>query len=136
MTDEGESHGRKRETSPVKRIPPKRRSGDERATAGDHTPVKRPSGSYQAPLSFAQERLWFLDQLEPGDTAYNVPFHLRLTGTLDIDALRRSINEIVRRHDILRTTFPAVDGGPVQRHQVDLQRAERREVVLHLLGGR
>lgn len=112
MRDNGESHGRNKGASPARREAPERRHREERATALDHASVKRPS--YQAPVSFAQERLWFLDQLEPGDTSYNVPFNLRLTGTLDIGALRRSINEIVRRHDILRTTFPAVDGRPVQ----------------------
>lgn len=66
------------------------------------------------PLSFAQQRLWFLDQLTPGSTAYNIPMSVRLTGRLDADALERSMQEIVRRHEILRTTFRAVEGQPVQ----------------------
>src|SRR3989338_7601424 len=66
------------------------------------------------PTSFAQERLWFLDQLEPDNPAYNVPAAVRLTGQLDIEALRRSLNEIVRRHETLRTTFTSVEGRPVQ----------------------
>ena len=67
------------------------------------------------PLSFAQQRLWFLDQLEAGTaTAYNVPAALRLTGLLNIDALSRSLTEIVRRHEVLRTTFSMIDGQPVQ----------------------
>jgi amino acid adenylation domain-containing protein len=66
------------------------------------------------PLSFAQERLWFLDRLEPGSTAYNVPMAWRLGGVLDQAALERSLSEIVRRHEALRTTFTAVDGSPVQ----------------------
>ncbi|HEX8351419.1 MAG TPA: amino acid adenylation domain-containing protein, partial [Pyrinomonadaceae bacterium] len=67
------------------------------------------------PLSFAQQRLWFLDQLEPGASAYNVPLAVRLTGQLDAGALARSLSEIVSRHESLRTTFDvAADGQPVQ----------------------
>ncbi|HEY0022711.1 MAG TPA: amino acid adenylation domain-containing protein [Longimicrobium sp.] len=67
-----------------------------------------------APLSFAQERLWFLDQLDPGSAAYNVPGSWRLRGALDEAALERALGEIVRRHDALRTTFREVNGSPVQ----------------------
>jgi amino acid adenylation domain-containing protein len=66
------------------------------------------------PLSFAQQRLWFLDQLEPGSAAYNIPVALRLSGPLDVSALERSFSELVRRHEALRTTFPQVAGEPVQ----------------------
>lgn len=65
-------------------------------------------------LSFAQERLWFLDQLEPGSSFYNVTSALRLRGYLDVCALEFSVSEIIRRHEILRTTFPVVNGEPVQ----------------------
>ncbi|OYO30320.1 hypothetical protein CD932_03610, partial [Janthinobacterium sp. PC23-8] len=68
-----------------------------------------------APLSFAQQRLWFIDQLGVDGGLYNVPVAMRLTGRLDVAALRRSINEIVRRHAVLRTSFEARDGGAVQR---------------------
>jgi amino acid adenylation domain-containing protein len=68
----------------------------------------------RAPLSFAQERLWFLDQLEPGDAGYNMPGAVWLEGDLNVVALERSLNEIVRRHEILRTTFRAERGRPVQ----------------------
>ncbi len=68
----------------------------------------------QIPLSFAQERLWFLDQMEPGSPLYNIPVALRLTGALDVSALERSLAEIVRRHAALRTTFGQVAGRPVQ----------------------
>ncbi len=66
------------------------------------------------PLSFAQQRLWFLDQLEPGNAAYNVAAAVRLHGPLDLAAFRQSLNEIVSRHESLRTTFANVDGRPLQ----------------------
>ncbi len=66
------------------------------------------------PLSFAQQRLWFLDQLEPGLVAYNIPAAVRLVGRLDVPVLNWSLNEIVRRHESLRTTFDVVAGEPVQ----------------------
>jgi amino acid adenylation domain-containing protein len=65
-------------------------------------------------LSFAQQRLWFLDQLEPGSAFYNVPTAVRLQGPLDIEALERTLSEIVRRHEVLRTTFSSGEGQPVQ----------------------
>jgi|GEM_PF-192527 len=66
------------------------------------------------PLSFAQQRLWFIQQMDPSDTGYNVPFPLRLRGPLDAGALRRALGEVVRRHEALRTTFAAAPGGAVQ----------------------
>jgi amino acid adenylation domain-containing protein len=66
------------------------------------------------PLSFAQERLWFTDQLEPGSAVYNIPVVRWLGGALDEAALERSLGEIVRRHEALRTVFREVDGSPVQ----------------------
>ena len=64
--------------------------------------------------SFAQQRLWFLDQLSPGNLFYNIPVAVQLVGALDINALESSLNEIVRRHAALRTTFKAKGGIPVQ----------------------
>ena len=66
------------------------------------------------PLSFAQERLWFLDQLERESPFYNIPTAFYLRGSLNTVAFKQSINEIVRRHEVLRTTFTTVDGQPVQ----------------------
>jgi amino acid adenylation domain-containing protein len=66
------------------------------------------------PLSFAQQRLWFFDQLSPGSSAYNVPAVFRLNGLLQFAALERSLTEIVRRHEALRTVFQAVNGSPIQ----------------------
>jgi len=66
------------------------------------------------PLSYAQQRLWFLHQLDSHSTVYNIPYAVRLHGLLNIPAFEQSLNEIVRRHDILRTTFTMVNGNPVQ----------------------
>ncbi|WP_164020355.1 non-ribosomal peptide synthase/polyketide synthase [Pyxidicoccus trucidator] len=74
-------------------------------------PVERTSA---LPLSFAQQRLWFLDQLVPGSALYNMPAPLRLEGVLDTAALERSLTELIRRHEVLRTSFPAEAGQPFQ----------------------
>ncbi len=66
------------------------------------------------PLSFAQQRLWFFDQLIPNSPIYNIPTALQFHGHLDRVALEKSLNEIVRRHEVLRTTFAIADGQPVQ----------------------
>ncbi|MET0400710.1 MAG: amino acid adenylation domain-containing protein, partial [Longimicrobiaceae bacterium] len=66
------------------------------------------------PLSFAQQRLWFLHRLDPGGVAYNVPAVLRLRGPLDARALRRALAALVERHESLRTVFPVADGEPAQ----------------------
>ncbi|HVR97534.1 MAG TPA: amino acid adenylation domain-containing protein, partial [Thermoanaerobaculia bacterium] len=66
------------------------------------------------PLSFAQQRLWFIDQLEPGRSVYNMPVALRVEGPLDAAALAQSLGVVVRRHEALRTTFAVEEGIPVQ----------------------
>jgi amino acid adenylation domain-containing protein len=71
-------------------------------------------GTRHALCSFSQQRLWLLDQLEPGTSTYNTHKAIRLSGALDAGALQRSLGEIVSRHEALRTTFTAVDGEPVQ----------------------
>jgi hypothetical protein len=76
--------------------------------------VRAERGSGGLPLSFAQQRLWFMEQLEPGNAAYNSPRVVRLTGVLDYAALAAALTEIVRRHEVLRTSFPMVEGEPVQ----------------------
>ncbi|MHB9026168.1 MAG: amino acid adenylation domain-containing protein [Armatimonadota bacterium] len=78
-------------------------------------------------LSFAQQRLWYLDQLDPGKVVYNTLRVLRLSGRLDVAALERAINEVIRRHEVLRTNFHAVDGQPA------LVVAEERALALSVI---
>ncbi len=79
---------------------------------GEEIPRRKTGGG--TPLSFAQQRLWFLDQLEPDSGLYNIPIALRLSGPLDVAALRKTLDAIVARHEVLRTTFATVDGVPAQ----------------------
>ncbi len=81
-------------------------------SAQEIQPQKRSSTSF--PLSFAQQRLWFLDQLEPDTSLYTIPIAIRLRGVLDVQTLEQALNEIVRRHEILRTGFVILDGQPMQ----------------------
>ena len=67
------------------------------------------------PLSFAQQRMWFLYQMDSQNPAYNECPAIRLTGNLNIDILEQSLNAIIQRHEILRTTFPMVEGKPIQK---------------------
>ncbi len=85
----------------------------ESSAAGIEQIPLRPRG-VPHPLSHAQQRLWFLDQLDPGNPAYNIPGAVQLVGPLDIAALDRALNEIVRRHETLRTTIQTRAGRPVQ----------------------
>lgn len=77
-------------------------------------PLEPTQDEAPAPLSYAQQRLWFLDQLEPGSTAYNMPGAFRLQGRIEVNALQRALKEIVTRHAVLRTRFTLVDDEPVQ----------------------
>ncbi|MCP4660645.1 MAG: amino acid adenylation domain-containing protein, partial [bacterium] len=86
-----------------------------RALRGRVAPPLRPQARHaDLPLSFAQQRLWFFDQFHPGSAVYNMPSAVPLSGRLDGAVLRRSLNEIVRRHEALRTSFGEVGGQPVQ----------------------
>lgn len=78
------------------------------------SPLTRVSRDRDLPLSFSQQRLWFLHQLDPASTVYNLPMAARLKGELNVAALQRSLNELARRHEVLRTTFDMIDGKPVQ----------------------
>ncbi|HEU4835901.1 MAG TPA: amino acid adenylation domain-containing protein, partial [Pyrinomonadaceae bacterium] len=85
--------------------------------AGNGVTVRRLQAverSGKLPLSFAQQRLWFIDQLEPESAAYNIPAAVRLRGKLNVEALRRSFAEVVRRHEVLRTRFVTEAGEPQQ----------------------
>src|ERR1051326_4465351 len=86
------------------------------ASAGraDLPGIRRVEHGEDLPLSYAQQRLWFLHQLEPESSAYNITYALRLKGALDVRAVQNAITEIVRRHEVLRTTFAQSDTGPVQ----------------------
>jgi amino acid adenylation domain-containing protein/non-ribosomal peptide synthase protein (TIGR01720 family) len=79
-----------------------------------HAAIERCPRDGDLPLSFAQQRLWFLDQLEPGSPFYNIFAPVRLKGQLDLQALECTLTEIARRHEALRTTFPTVEGRAVQ----------------------
>jgi amino acid adenylation domain-containing protein len=81
------------------------------AVAAKITPIKDRD---ELPLSFAQQRIWFLDQLKPGDPYYNSPLFLSIRGRLNSEALIQILNEIIRRHETLRTTFPTIDWRPIQ----------------------
>ena len=92
----------------------------EKRLRGGSSKTKRPQvirkRSEQGPavLSFAQQRLWFIDQLESGSSFYNIPVAVRLSGVLQQELLERTLSEMVRRHETLRTHFAEVDGKPIQ----------------------
>ena len=111
--------------------------------------LKRAGGGLQrsayrgsAPLSYSQEMLWVLDQLHPRNLAYSIPRAMRLSGELDVSALQRSLNEVVQRHEVLRTTYAADEGTPVQivhppcpffLEKVDLAGKNEEEVQEHIV---
>ena len=120
----------------------------QRALLGDASAELSPQPVAESyPLSHAQLRFWFLDRLNPGNTAYNLYYYCRLRGPLDREALQRALNEIVRRHEVLRSRFLVTSGGPrqtvdpepsLQLASVDLTRvaAGERERELRVLAER
>jgi non-ribosomal peptide synthetase component F/SAM-dependent methyltransferase/acyl carrier protein len=84
-------------------------------------PLERVSRDQRLPLSFAQQRLWVLDQIEPNSSLYNMPRALRLRGTLNLEALEKALNGIVARHEVLRTTYASDKGEPYQVIAAELQ---------------
>ena len=105
---------RKSRLSPTKRLLLEKLLADQ-ATDGEAQTIPRRSHRDFAPLSFAQRRLWFINQLHPAGSVYNIPVALRLKGCLDVLALELALNEIIRRHESLRTTFVVVNGDVSQR---------------------
>ncbi|HEX5870735.1 MAG TPA: condensation domain-containing protein, partial [Longimicrobium sp.] len=85
--------------------------GAAEEAAPDIVPIDR---NGPLPLSFAQERMWFLDRLLPGTALYTIAYRIRLRGATDAEALRRALQDLVHRHEALRTVFPPRDGKPVQ----------------------
>ena len=104
----------------------------EKEPASKKRVISRRAGAGASPLSFAQQRIWFLDQLEPGLPVYNVPAAIRLMGRLDVAALEQCLGKLIERHESLRTKFVIVEGQPVQ--VIALARPVTMPVVdLHLL---
>jgi len=101
------------ELSPAKRALLERRLLTKCAAETPAIPRRDVAASY--PLSFGQQRLWFLDRLEPESAVYNIARAVHLRGALQVEALRQALDAIVARHEALRTTFAAVDGVPLQR---------------------
>src|SRR5262245_27614378 len=114
MTKADNISQRRDDLSPAKRLLLERWMRGEIAESLAAQGIPRRAGNGPVPLSFAQQRLWFLDQLVPGSPAYNIPGALRITGALDVAALEHSLNAILQRHDALRTTFATLDEQPVQ----------------------
>src|SRR5258706_5917242 len=102
--------------SPAKRALLELKLKQGRTGIAESLTIPRRVNNESAPLSFAQQRLWFLNQLEPESCAYNERSALRLDGALDLDALQRAINAIVSRHEVLRTTYATTDGGEPLQH--------------------
>jgi hypothetical protein len=104
-----------------------------RETSVDTPAILSVSRDRDLPLSFAQQRLWFLDQMGPGSSTYNISAARRLRGALNMAALEQSLNEIVRRHEALRTTFATAEGQPIQITMVDLRNLPKieREAKAH-----
>ena len=100
--------------SPVKRALLKLRLEEKGTILPVEQIIPRRSTPGLAPLSFAQQRLWFLNQLEPESSAYNESNATRLSGPLDVLALEKALNQIVARHEVLRTTIVVIDGTPQQ----------------------
>jgi amino acid adenylation domain-containing protein len=100
--------------SPAKRALLDLRAKKQNVSTLDGKNILRRKNNSVAPLSFAQQRLWFLNQFEPNSPYYNIPVAWCLVGVLNVEALRKSFNEIVRRHEALRTTFAKRNGDAVQ----------------------
>ncbi len=94
---------------------------ESRATAGARTPLGTRQRPEHIPLSYAQQRIWFLNRFDPHSPVYNIPVAVRLSGTMDAAALRTAVGDVVDRHETLRTIYPEAEAGP---HQVVVPAAE------------
>jgi amino acid adenylation domain-containing protein len=103
---------------------------------------KTEKNTNQHPLTFTQQQLWFINQLQPGTATYNIPVAVHIPGKLNFSALVNSLNAVIQRHEILRTSFTLVDGEPVQKvvdivnfnlAEVDLQHLEQQETEIQRL---
>ena len=103
----------------------------ETSVSGGHA-ISRRESTKPCPLSFAQQRLWFLSQMEPESVAYNIPNALRMTGALNLEALRKTLDNLVALHQVLRTTFGLIEGSPM-RVVTDTQGVELQMVDLSVL---
>ena len=133
MISENQLAARRSRLSPAMLALLAQRLGSKVEESEKQQTIPRRSGEGPVRLSFAQQRLWFLNLLEPGSTAYNMPTGLRLLGNLDVAALERSFTEVVRRHEVLRTRIESVDGTPVQvvmpAEAVDLPLVDLRAIA-------
>ncbi|WP_168701931.1 amino acid adenylation domain-containing protein [Gordonia paraffinivorans] len=86
----------------------------ESHTATGRTPLTAGERPDRVPLSYAQQRMWFLSRIEPDSAAYSIPIVVRLSGRLDVEALHAAVDDVVARHEILRTVYPYLDSEPVQ----------------------
>ena len=100
--------------SEAKRLLLEKRIRGEAKPAAPKNAIRRVGGGPVHPMSFAQERLWFLDQLEPGNPFYNIPMACLVSARIDVATMERAFTELIRRHEALRTVFRVVDGEPKQ----------------------
>ncbi|MGY0234389.1 amino acid adenylation domain-containing protein [Longispora urticae] len=112
--------------SAAKRALLERRLHGARTAVADGIPRRAPGNP---PLSYAQERVWFMEQLAPGTVAYTIPVVRRLGGPLDADALGRALDALVARHEVLRTRYPATEDGVPVAHVEPVVRVELRRAV-------
>jgi surfactin family lipopeptide synthetase A len=116
MTEEHENAQRRAQLSSARKaLLEQWLQGKAARSSSAQAAIPRRANDQPAPLSFPQQRLWFVDQLDPGSAVYNMPGIVHLRGSLNVAALERSLDTIVRRHETLRTSFESRDGVPLQR---------------------
>ena len=100
--------------SPEKRALLEQQLQERRTSVDGDQGIPRRQEDAFCTLSFAQQRMWFLNQMDPGSAVYNMPKAIQIKGGLNLPALKRTLDAIVTRHEVLRTTYSIVDGSPVQ----------------------